>query len=149
MAGIPLNTFKTKTFIVQPPPSTAPLFIAGPTGTGKQYPNPTDGRYKVYTSPLGTTGVVLYAQVANLGTQAYKVTLWHYRQNNVPFPYTELVENIIVPPNDSLVLLGGKLVLETSDSLFISGDAPVVTVSPAAPITNLKLTLSILESANQ
>lgn len=149
MASIRLNTFRTKTFVVQPPPAPgdAVPFVSGPDGTGTSYPNPGDNRYKVYQAPLGTTAVVLYAQVANIGANVYDVTLLHYRQNSQPFPYTELVNVIQVPNNDSLVLLAGKLVLETSDSLYVYGSAPLIP--PALIMTDLKLTVSVLESANE
>ena len=35
---------------------------------------------EVYTAPVGYTGVVLLAQVANIGASSYDVTLIHRRQ---------------------------------------------------------------------
>lgn len=137
MAGIPLNTFRTNTKIVQPPPPGG----FGPTGR----PTPGDSNYLSYTAPPGTSGVILYAQVANIGTSEYQVSFWHYRANQFPEAYTELLSGAYVPINDALVLLGGKLVLETGDSVYISGTAPLI----GGVTSDLKLTLSILESANQ
>lgn len=133
MAGIPLNTFKTTVKILQPPSN----FVDG-------HPTAGDNNFLAYTAPPGTSGVILYAQVANIGNQVYQVSMWHYRANQFPTSFTELLTNASVPTSDALVLLGGKLVLETGDSVYISGTAPVIT-----GLSDLKLTMSILESANQ
>jgi hypothetical protein len=59
---------------------------------------------------------------------------------------TELIQDIKVPPNDALVLLDGRLILEKtalrSDSLRLVG------VSSTNP-NSLKYTISILETLNQ
>lgn len=179
MAGIPLNTFKTlikmvqrpNKFIVVPPvpPATQPTWGGYDTttyfdGTSPNwYPpgpgSPGNASFLVYTAPLGVTSVILYAQVASTANVTRHVSLWHYRpdqtKNIVPFPvaFTTLVQEIPVPTNDALVVIAGKLVLETGDQLYISSNdvgmvTPVVT-EPAQSITDLKLTLSVLESANQ
>jgi hypothetical protein len=134
MAGIPLNTFRTTVKIVQP---KSTYFQYG-------YPVVGDSRFLVYTAPPGTTGVILYAQVANIGTSTEQVSLWHFRPNQAPTVYTELITGLSVPVNDAAVVLGGKLVLETYDAIYISGTAPMV-----GDLSTLKLTMSILESANQ
>lgn len=138
MAGIPLNTFRTSVKIVQP--EGAPN---SQTWTGG-HPAAGDNNYLAYTAPPGTSGVILYAQVANIGNQTYQVSMWHYRANQFPSAFTELLTGAYAPTNDALVLLGGKLVLETGDSVYISGTAPIV-----GGTSDLKLTMSILESANQ
>lgn len=138
MAGIPLNTFRTATKIVQQ--EGAP----GSQTWVQGHPAAGDNTYLVYTAPPGTSGVILYAQVANIGTQTHQVSLWHYRANQFPSAFTELLKGAYAATNDALVLLGGKLVLETGDAIYIAGTAPTVLGS-----TDLKLTLSILESANQ
>jgi hypothetical protein len=137
MAGIPLNKFVTSLKIVQPPSD----FVLN-------YPGPGDDRFLVYTAPPGTSGVVLYAQVANTSPDTvYKISCWHFRPNLLPTSWTELLVNVDVPTNDALSLFGGKLVLETSDAIYISGTAPMTGQNLVQ--SNLKLTMSILESANQ
>jgi hypothetical protein len=138
MAGIPLNTFRTSVKIVQPENAAGSQpWVAGHPAAGDNY-------YLAYTAPPGTSGVILYAQVANIGTVTYQVSMWHYRANQFPTSFTELLVGAYAPTNDALVLLGGKLVLETGDSVYIAGTAPIVSGS-----SDLKLTMSILESANQ
>jgi hypothetical protein len=88
----------------------------------------------VYTAPDGYTGIVLMAQISNVGATTAKATVSLFR-NGVA---TELVNGFSIPANDASSVTTGKLVLETGNSLQIVSD------------TNnaLKLTLSILESAN-
>lgn len=131
MAGIPLNTFKTVTKVVQQA-SPANMTVPGVA------PYNTQNIYAIYQAPPGTTGIVLYCQVANVGTVTYTASMWHYRPSVGVF--TEIIRQIAVPPNDATIMLGGKLVLETSDMMFVSGSSPV---------GNLKLIASVLESANQ
>lgn len=165
MAGIPLNTFRTYVKNVQPPWLTGPTNQVGympdpvPVPTQSYFPmgtppDPTElnnACFLVYTAPLGITSVILYAQVANTGLEDYLVTCWHYRPNLQPVAFTELVTDIIAPTNDALLLIGGKLVLETGDALYVCGNAPILTNNADTKLNTsaLKLTLSILESANQ
>jgi hypothetical protein len=138
MAGIPLNTFLTRTKIVKQPSN----FVGG-------YPNPSAPNandYLVYTAAPGTSGVILYAQCVNISsTTTHKISAWLYRPNDTEniIKWTEILVDTPIATNDALVLLGGKLVLETGDSFWIAG------TSPGQFNTELKLTLSILESANQ
>jgi hypothetical protein len=142
MAGIPLNTFLTRTKIVRQPSG----FVGG-------YPNPAAPNandYLVYTAAPGTSGVILYSQCANISsTNTYTISAWLFRPNDNENPnrWTEILIGSPIPPNDALVLLGGKLVLETGDSFWVAGTAP--NIGPSNVNTDLKLTLSILESANQ
>ena len=136
MAGIPLNTFRTVTKVV---PFSATQATPG-------LPYTTQNPFAVYQAPPGTTGVVLYCQVANISDlNTYTISMWHFRPSTTTF--TEVVKKIGVPPNDTLNVLGGKLVLETSDILFVSGSA-IYTVGPPE-YSDLKLIASVLESANQ
>lgn len=136
MAGIPLNTFRTTTKVV---PYSATQATPG-------LPYTTQNTFAVYQAPPGTTGIILYCQVANISSSAtYTVSMWHFRPANSIF--TEVVKQIAIPPNDVMIMLGGKLVLETSDILFVSGSAPYTAGPPAAG--DLKLIASVLESANQ
>lgn len=110
--ALPLNIFKTVTNVL----STNPVGI--------------------YTAPVGYTGVVLLAQVANTGSTTETVTFSHKRTIAGAAVTTEIVKDFVIPANDSASFLDGKLVLETNDSLVISGSSN----------TNLKFTGSILET---
>lgn len=88
----------------------------------------------IYTAPVGYTGVVLLAQVANIGATSQDVTLVHRRASTD----TEMLKNYPIPGNDTMNLLSGKLVLESGDKLVLSGSNG----------TNLKFIGSILETLN-
>jgi hypothetical protein len=126
MALIPLNTFKTKTFTLS-----------------------TASNATVYTAPVGVTSIVLMANVANVTTSTVSVTFAHHR--NLPVlpdaqgnggqganVTTELVSGFDIPPNDSSNMLPGKMIIESLDSIR----------AYAGKAGSLKLTLSILETAN-
>lgn len=130
MALIPLNTFKTKTTVLQSAWNT------GTTAT-------------VYTAPIGVTSIILMTQVANVSTQTQKVTFAHYRnlpvlpdaQGNGSQPgniLTELIKDFSVPSNDAASLTTGKMIIESLDSVICYSSAD----------NALKLTLSVLETAN-
>lgn len=88
----------------------------------------------VYTAPVGYTGVVLLAQVANIGTVSEDVTLVHRRS----ITDTEMLKQYPISSNDTANLLAGKLVLESGDKLVLSGSNG----------TDLKFIASILETLN-
>lgn len=126
MALIPLNTFKTKTFLLND--------ITTQT---------------VYTAPVGVTSIVLMAQVSNVSTQTQLINFIHHR--NLPVladaqgfgaqePNTDsyLVKDFPIPEADAASILTGKLVIETLDSIRAS----------AANSGTCQLLLSILETAN-
>ena len=127
MAQQPLNTYKTVTGIVS-----------------------TTANTEIYSTRTGYTSIVLYAQVANTGSGIGTVTFSHKRvnrsQSGVTTTTTEIISGGLVPPNDALVLLDGRLVLERTalktDSIVMSG---IGTTSPVP----LKYTVSILETLNQ
>ena len=108
--ALPLNVFKTVTYI-------APISPVG-----------------IYTAPVGYTGVILLAQVANVDSVTHSVTFAHKRSTTT----TEIVKDLSIQGNDTASLLDGRLVLESGDALHISGSND----------TNLKLTVSILETLN-
>jgi hypothetical protein len=110
MAQLALNNFKTVTLEV------------------------TNSEQTAYTAPTGYTSIVLYAHIANVGSNSETVTMKHDRGGYG----TEIIKNGAVPTNDALVPMNGKLVLETSDSIKIIGSSN----------NSLKLILSILETAN-
>lgn len=108
--ALALNVFQTVTAVV----STSPT--------------------EIYTAPVGYTGVVLLAQVANIGATSEDVTLVHRRSGTD----TEMLKQFPISPNDTANLLSGKLVLEAGDKLVLSG----------SDNTNLKFIASILETLN-
>lgn len=110
--ALALNVFKTVTKVV----STSPVGI--------------------YTAPVGYTGVVILAQVANTGNVTQTVTFSHQRTISGIAVTTEIVKDFPIPANDSASFLDGKLALESNDVLVISGNSS----------SNLKFTGSILET---
>jgi hypothetical protein len=89
----------------------------------------------IYTAPVGVTGIVLGTQVTNLTNQTVTVTAWHVRG----VVSTELVKSFEIPAGDAVSVVAGKLVLETGDSVRVQGGSN----------NTMKITLSILESANE
>ena len=112
--ALALNIFKTITAVV----STSPT--------------------AVYTAPVGYTGVVLLAQVANIGASSYDVSLSHQRSVVGVAVTTEMLKQYPISANDTANLLAGKLVLESGDVLILS----------ASDSTNIKFIGSILETLN-
>lgn len=92
----------------------------------------------IYTAPIGYTGVVLLAQVANIGTSTYNVTFAHRRTTAGIAVTTEIIKDFSVPGNDSLSLIQGKLTLESGDVLVLSSNNS----------SNIKFIGSILETLN-
>lgn len=88
----------------------------------------------VYTAPVGYTGVVLLAQVANVGTSSHDVTLLHRRGATD----IRMLKNYPISASDTANLLAGKLVLESGDKLVLSGSNG----------TDLEFIASILETLN-
>jgi hypothetical protein len=126
MAQLPLNTFKTKTAKLGETP-------------GKT----------VYTAPIGTTAIVLMAQVSNLSTQTHFVSFSHFRNRPILADAqgnggqagqttSTLVLNYGIPPNDAGSPLAGKMILEQLDSIQAYADST----------GTLQLVLSVLETAN-
>jgi hypothetical protein len=88
----------------------------------------------VYTAPTGYNAIVLTAQAVNTNpsTQVFSMTLV---RGVLEQP---IVSFYNIPPKEVLIASGGtagKLVLQTSDSLAISGGS-----------TDVKFTLSVLET---
>ena len=108
--ALQLNVFQTVTAVV----STSPT--------------------EVYTAPVGYTGVVLLAQVTNVGATSQDVTLVHRRSSTD----TRMLKQYPIAGNDTANLLAGKLVLESGDKLVLSG----------SNATNLEFIASILETLN-
>lgn len=110
MAQLALNNFKTVTVGITTTVQTA------------------------YTAPTGYTTVILYAHITNVADTTSAFTMYHKRSSTS----TEIIKNRDVPPSDAFSPLDGKLVLETSDSITISGSEN----------DKLKLIVSLLETAN-
>lgn len=141
-AFIPLNSFKTVT-------KHAPAY----TWEQVEGPNQIDiNLAEVYRAPRGVTSIILMAQASNLddSSQEYNISLVHFRPSRLninaawndvnAFPEkTYILRNSPVPPNDSLLLLPGKLVLETHDRLYAF----------TSTTNKIDLVFSILETANQ
>jgi hypothetical protein len=134
MALIPLNTFKTKTARVL---------------TGIETTTATT----VYTAPVGTTAIVLMAQISNVSTVSQLVSLVHFRNrrvladaqgNGLQLPQTPnfLVKEFEIPSNDAASVLAGKLIVEELDSIRCFQPENATTGT-------LQLVMSILETANQ
>lgn len=117
MAGLPLNTFKS-----------FPKAVTTTLDT-------------IYTTPLGITSIILMAQVSNIEDPPSiippTVSFIHYSYKLSLTTY--IVKDIIVPPNDARILLGGKLVLETGDQIKVQGSSD----------NTMQFIASILETANQ
>lgn len=116
MAVAPLNKFLT---------------IAVPVAPGEQ---------TVYTTPTGVSAIVLYAQVANVGVNTFPSFTMTHRRKSTSLRTAGNTRNIRIikqaeiPPNDSLVIVDGRLVLERSavitDSIVIEGtQSGIVTVT--------------------
>lgn len=131
MALIPLNTFKTKTSLI---------------GSGNEVTTSTT----VYTAPVGTTAIVLMAQVSNISTSNQSISFVHWR--NIPIladaqgngaqkgsTASFLVKDFEIPPSDAASLLSGKLIIESLDSIRAFTDNT----------GTLQIVLSILETANE
>lgn len=107
MAVAPLNKFLT---------------IAVPVAPGEQ---------TVYTAPTGVSAIVLYAQVSNVGVNTYPtVTFTHRRKSTSQRTFgntrnNRIIKDAEIPPNDAIVIIDGRLVLERTasitDSIVIEG----------------------------
>lgn len=112
MAIAPVNKFLTFSFPVAP------------------------GEQVIYSTPVGVSAILLYAQVANVGINTYpSVTFTHRRKSSKTgnIRNTRIVKNIEIPPEDALIIIDGRYVLERnaliSDSIVIEGSqAGIVSV---------------------
>jgi len=96
------------------------------------------GEQTVYSTPTGVSSIVLYAQVSNVstGTTYPTVTFTHRRKSNKTgnIRNIRVIKGTEVPPNDNLIIIDGRLVLERtaliSDSVVIEGtQSGIVTVT--------------------
>jgi hypothetical protein len=95
------------------------------------------GEQVIYSTPVGVSAILLYAQVANVGIgETYpRITFTHRRKTNKTgnIRNTRLVKEVEVPPEDSLIIVDGRYVLERtaliSDSIVIEGSqAGIVSI---------------------
>jgi hypothetical protein len=127
MAVAPLNKFLT---------------IAVPVAPGEQ---------TVYTTPVGVSAIILYAQVSNVGVNTYPtVSLTHSRKSTSARTAgntrnIRVIKDVEIPPNDAVVIIDGRLVLErtavVTDSVIIEGtQAGIVTVTNCVYDNNTGIT---------
>ena len=112
--ALPLNVFKTVTKVA----------TTNPVG--------------IYTAPVGYTGVVLLAQIANVDSNTHTISFSHRRTTAGIAVTTEIVKQFPIQGNDSVSLIQGKLTLESGDVLVLS----------ASNSSNIKFIGSILETLN-
>jgi len=123
MAVAPLNRFLTKAVPVAP------------------------GQQLVYEAPAGTSAIVLYASIANVGagTTYPKATFTHRRTSTATRTVgnvreTDLIKEVEIPPNDSLIVIDGRLVLERTssvkDSVLVNGIQSGITTVYDAQYNN-------------
>lgn len=94
----------------------------------------------IYEAPVGFVGVILLAQCANIGNSNQTLSFYHNRSvAGFGTVSTEILKDFLIPSNDTANLLAGKLVLETGDTISVSGSNG----------TDLKFLTSILETFNQ
>ena len=111
MAASPLNRFKTVTHTL------------------------TTNSVGIYTCPAGVSSLVIYGNVANVGSSSSvtSFSVYHSR-DSVDTPIIELGR---VPHQDAMSFIDGRLVLETGDILKIKGDF----------LNTQKCIVSVLENA--
>jgi len=86
-------------------------------------------KQKLYEVPTGTSALLLYLQVANvgIGTTFPKVTFTQQRTQRSTGNKREVrvIKDIEIPPNDAAIIVDGRLVLEKTplvlDKIFIEG----------------------------
>lgn len=126
MAQQPLNQYKTITGIV------------------------STSNEEIYRTRTGYTTIVLYAQVANTGSGIGTVSFYLQRetrsQSGISTTENEILYDVPVPPNDALIMLEGRLVLERT--ALKTDSIKLVGISTSDP-NHLKYTVSLLETLNQ
>ena len=112
MAAIPLNKFKTVTHTL------------------------TTAKVGIYTCPPGVASLIVFANVANVGsgTSVVSFSAYHSRSS----VDTPIIQQGQIPNQDSMSIIEGRLVLETGDILKIKSEDRDGTQ---------KIIISILENA--
>ena len=101
------------------------------------------GRQTVYTAPTGVSSIILYASASNVGINTYPTVTFTHRRKSTASKTSgntrniRVIKNGEIPPNDSLIIVDGRLVLERSalisDSIVIEGVQSGITT-----ITNVE-----------
>jgi len=98
------------------------------------------GLQKLYEVPTGTSALVLYAQVANVGIGTFPTVTFIQKRESRSTGLTRdirVLKEIEIPPNDGVVLIDGRMVLEKTptvlDRIFIKGQQ-----SGVSTITDVK-----------
>ena len=87
------------------------------------------GAQKLYEVPTGTTSLLLYAQVANVGINTYPTVTFLQRREQRSTGNTRdirVLKDVEIPPNDAVILVDGRMVLEKTplvlDQIYIRGN---------------------------
>jgi len=96
------------------------ITIAVPVAPGEQV---------IYSTPTGRSSIILYAQVSNVAAASTfpRVSFTHRRKTNKTgyIRNNRIIKEAKIPPNDSLIIIDGRLVLQRdaiiSDSVVIVG----------------------------
>ena len=87
------------------------------------------GLQKLYEVPTGTSALLLYTQVANVGIgTTYPTVTFNIKRQSRSTGNTRdirVIKDVEIPPNDAVILVDGRLVLEKTplvlDQLYING----------------------------
>jgi len=86
------------------------------------------GLQKLYEVPTGTSALVLYAQVANVGVGTYPTVTFFQRRESRSTGLTRdirVIKDVEIPPNDGVILVDGRMVLEKTplivDRIYVQG----------------------------
>ena len=99
------------------------------------------GEQLLYEVPTGTSAILLYAQVSNvgIGTTYPTISFIHRRESRSTGNKRDIriIKDVEIPPNDAVILIDGRLILEktalTLDRLFIRGSQTgLTTISDVA-----------------
>ena len=92
------------------------------------------GEQELYEVPTGTSALLLYAQVANVGVGTYPTVTFVQRRETRSTGNTRdvrVIKDVEIPPNDALILIDGRMVLEKTplvvDKLIITGTQTGIT----------------------
>jgi hypothetical protein len=97
----------------------------------------TSGSNQIYLGTTDVSTIILSAQITNVSEEDHRVSARIEKTLGSPFSVT-ILNNGLVPPNESLNPLSGKVVLEKGDRLVFITDTDNVFES----------ILSVLENAN-
>ena len=87
------------------------------------------GLQKLYEVPTGTSALVLYSQVANVGAATtYPTVTFFQRRESRSTGLTRdirVIKDVEIPPNDGVILVDGRMVLEKTplivDRIYVQG----------------------------